>query len=728
MRRFNIYLSLGALLAVMLLQLPARAQFAGGNGRGEVATTLNGVDLKTVNTISTAMYRGGSGKGDALASSQNNIPMGKYFVGTTADFSQGSNWSDGAFPSSEIAIVNSLASNQPVLSGSQTIASGTTINILSGASLTIAPTGVLTVNGTLNNSGTLTLQSNATGSASIGNSSGTITGNAIVERFVPAVARRYRMYAAPVNGYNFSQLIDDIFITGPSGGVGFDVTTHSNNPSVFTYQESTTGGRGWKSFTNINTPLAVGQGALVFVRGDRTLPSPQWFTAPFVAQNAVTIDATGTLHQGDLTVNLTYTPTADTARDGFNLVGNPYASAINWATVTKNNVSNFCWIINPATHAYEAFTAGNIASGQGFFVRAIGANPFITFKETDKITTVTNGYFKTNTTPMEIKLVVDSITSDKLVLNFDSGHDKNFNPAEDAVKMNNSVVNVYATINTINIQINSLPPIDAWQSTDSVIFSTIASSGTYPLSINNLPYSMLGKQLWLHDRFTNSHFKIPADTTFLVTLNTNIASTQNRFVLYTKTPAAVPVRWLNFDAQKMGAHAQLTWITATEQNNSKFEIERKKLDETNFKPIGEVKGAGNSLTPKHYQFLDENVFTSTEYAGYYYRIKQIDYSGAISYSKTILLQNDEPKVSFTVFPNPAQHKQISLIKSNNPTELNFKVRVTNQLGVTVAQYQSKHGEVKLDAGLLPAGVYNLQITCEEQSSQPIILKWINTNQ
>ena len=37
MKRLHIYLSLGTLLAAILLQLPARAQFAGGNGRGEAS-------------------------------------------------------------------------------------------------------------------------------------------------------------------------------------------------------------------------------------------------------------------------------------------------------------------------------------------------------------------------------------------------------------------------------------------------------------------------------------------------------------------------------------------------------------------------------------------------------------------------------------------------------------------------------------------------------------------
>ena len=71
MKRLHIYLFLVVLLAAML-QLSARAQFAGGTGRGEVTVTITAVDMNAVNTISSAMYRGGSGKGDNTAALINN--------------------------------------------------------------------------------------------------------------------------------------------------------------------------------------------------------------------------------------------------------------------------------------------------------------------------------------------------------------------------------------------------------------------------------------------------------------------------------------------------------------------------------------------------------------------------------------------------------------------------------------------------------------------------------
>jgi hypothetical protein len=100
------------------------------------------------------MYRGGNGKGDSRAQSTDNVPLGVYFTAATNNnFSLAANWSSGSFPKNELGSIISTGT-QPVLSSSQTIAAGTTINILSGASLTVAPSGVLTVNGL---TGTVTL-------------------------------------------------------------------------------------------------------------------------------------------------------------------------------------------------------------------------------------------------------------------------------------------------------------------------------------------------------------------------------------------------------------------------------------------------------------------------------------------------------------------------------------------------------------------------------------------
>jgi hypothetical protein len=81
------------------------------------------------------------------------------------------------------------------LSGSTTATLGNTLNITAGAT---AGTVIVGSGTTLNAGGNLIIKSNATGTARIGTSSGTISGNVVVERYLPATRRAYRFLAAPV--------------------------------------------------------------------------------------------------------------------------------------------------------------------------------------------------------------------------------------------------------------------------------------------------------------------------------------------------------------------------------------------------------------------------------------------------------------------------------------------------------------------------------------------------
>lgn len=88
------------------------------------------------------------------------------------------------------------------------------------------------------------------------------------------------------------------------------------------------------------------------------------------------------------------------------MIGNPYASAVNWTEVTKSNVSNTfaTWNVNNAgrgSYVYHNGSAGTgfgasniINSGQAVFVQTIGANPSITFTEASKVSSTPPSHFK----------------------------------------------------------------------------------------------------------------------------------------------------------------------------------------------------------------------------------------------------------------------------------------------------------------------------------------------
>jgi len=93
----------------------------------------------------------------------------------------------------------------------------------------------------------------------------------------------------------------------------------------------------------------------------------------------------------------------------------------------------------------------------------------------------------------------------------------------------------------------------------------------------------------------------------------------------------LPVELINFTASLRDAQStNLNWITASEINNSHFEIERS-IDGKEWLYVGQVKGNGTTNTIMNYSFVDRFGLAITSPI-LYYRLKQVDYNGAYEYS------------------------------------------------------------------------------------------------
>ncbi|MBK7632244.1 MAG: T9SS type A sorting domain-containing protein [Ignavibacteriales bacterium] len=110
----------------------------------------------------------------------------------------------------------------------------------------------------------------------------------------------------------------------------------------------------------------------------------------------------------------------------------------------------------------------------------------------------------------------------------------------------------------------------------------------------------------------------------------------------------VPVELTSFTATVNNNDVQLIWKTATESNNSGFQIERKSISE--YESIGFVAGSGTTTEPMIYSFSDVNLNPGT----YYYRLKQIDYDGTFEYSDLVEIDIITPDIYLLHqnYPNP----------------------------------------------------------------------------
>lgn len=159
----------------------------------------------------------------------------------------------------------------------------------------------------------------------------------------------------------------------------------------------------------------------------------------------------------------------------------------------------------------------------------------------------------------------------------------------------------------------------------------------------------------------------------------------------------LPITLVSFTAEKIrDTKALLTWKTASEINNTGFEVE-KSLDGQNFEKIGFVNGAGNSQNAQTYTFTDENLTTSA-----YYRLRQIDIDGKFEYSPVVFVENDR----LNIYPNPASADLFVEVGKEN---VNLPARLLNAQGVEVWKGVLASPTNQLDVSNLPKGVYFLNL-------------------
>lgn len=225
--------------------------------------------------------------------------------------------------------------------------------------------------GNLITNDSLILISDALGTARIDEISGggSILGEIEMQRYIDAGETYWRFFSSAVEGATVADFEGD-FIT--SGYVGSDFPSFPFN-SVYTYSE----GIGYVAVSNANQVIGQGEGLMVW-SGD-TITG----TDPFV------VDYRGVPNQGNISM-----PVSFSNNDGWNLVGNPYASTIDWDSPnwTKTNMANSIYVLNPDTEQYATYINGASANGgsnlvasqQAFWVGSIGASPVLTARESVK--------------------------------------------------------------------------------------------------------------------------------------------------------------------------------------------------------------------------------------------------------------------------------------------------------------------------------------------------------
>lgn len=175
-------------------------------------------------------------------------------------------------------------------------------------------------------------------------------------------------------------------------------------------------------------------------------------------------------------------------------------------------------------------------------------------------------------------------------------------------------------------------------------------------------------------------------------------------------PAAtpLPVTHLRLSGKTQGNQNVLTWTTASEENNDRFELERS-ADGNSFAAIGLVKSKalnGSSAAPLSYVLADNNLAQGVSY----YRLKQIDRDGRSVYSNTVVLKYFAESV-VSVYPNPA--RDVLKLAANAARPDVVTVSVFDGTGREVMQkkvsFVAGMNQVTFDVGALAPGHYFMRV-------------------
>jgi hypothetical protein len=383
-----------------------------------------------------------------------------------------------------------------------------------------------------------TLLSSASGTAYVVNSGGTVSGTATVQRYITPTnpGAGYRHYSSPVSG----NTVADFATSGYSPVV--NAAYNSSNtpaqtspyPTVFYYDQS--------RLATSNASYAVGD-------FDNGFLSPNALTDALVTTRGYTVNISGSAlvdFQGTLNQNASYARTGlargAQTRAGYQLLGNPYPSALNYdVLITNPNTVGMesalyvykssgqysgtytTYVPNSATNGGPGVSANggtsNIPVAQGFFMRtAAGQTGSVMFNTAARTTAPETALFQRTASTLStlaLTLSGNGVANQTRVYfdqqatpAFDAKYDAHYLPATHGLDL-------ASDLGTEALAINGLAPLAGTTTVPLRVHAPAA--GTYTLAVDELANLPAGYRAFLRDASTGTSTDL--STTPSVSLN-----------------------------------------------------------------------------------------------------------------------------------------------------------------------------------------------------------------
>ncbi|WP_207428581.1 T9SS type A sorting domain-containing protein [Pedobacter sp. SYSU D00535] len=626
---------------------------------------------------------------------------------------------------------------------------GSGVKLLESGSFSVESGGTLNVseNATLNANGKLFLLSDENGSASIGalSAGSDITGHVNVQSFITGNQvesyRGTRSMSSPINDAalskkSFQQLKDYILITGPGNtSRGFDYGGQKTPDAITiqTYNEPAYSGSSiFSPLPTIFESALPGKGYLVYFRGNRQDAAGK-LNAPYAAPEDVTVTYSGPINKNTISIPVTNSQNKapqyirDDPYNGYNLVGNPYPSTIDWHSLLSNstNLDDMIVLIKPgggtATYINGVSNGGAtryIQPGQGFYVkvRNDATTGVVQFTEACKSTSATGAKLlaapgskrgvapvvQSASTRKTFKLVLaDDANADEATIVFESG--KSEKGTDDAVYFSGSSVSLSTlSADNQNLAVNFLPDLEEGRTIKLFLNATESKN----VSLNFPDFSDFGEyDVFLRDALLGLKVDLKKISFYDFSIDKSSAATfgAERFTLEFSKKKAPAVMVTGLNASRTLRAVNLQWACSGLAEVKTLEVERgtasSNLSKVATVPLGEIKPG------QLFHFTD----TDPKPGLNYYRIKYTLLNGQSGYSDLAQVEMTGLEARpILVYPNPV-YTEVNI--SLPETEQHYIISLYDFSGRKLLEIAKQSSLPLLNVNLasLPPGAYLLEV-------------------
>jgi len=424
----------------------------------------------------------------------------------TGNWATAANWTGAVVPSTGADIY--------VMSGTLTIDQN-----ISLANVTVAPGAKVTLNSgnTLTVTGNLTIKSDATGTGTFVDSNPTggltVSGTTHVQQYLTSGRNWY--VSSPVSAATTAAL--------------------STATSVVSYDE-------------------VHGTSAPWVTESSTLNPMKGYISTATTSNAA-ITFSGSLNTGSQSIALTRT--VGQTKEGFNLVGNPYPSHLNWtgAIATAANTLSTIWYRTFVSSAYAFHTynatggvgspaevTGVIPPMQAFWVRANVGGGTLSLDNTMRLHSASSNPLKAPSASKVVSQLVrlqvsNGTNNDEAVIYFNANASDAFD-AFDSPKMTNedvSVPEIYTMAGTEQVVINGLNQVTS--NKELLLGFATGESNSFTIKATEMSNFNIGTTVVLRDNLLNIEQNLTDGTAYNFT--SDVASTANRFTVIFKSAGSI---------------------------------------------------------------------------------------------------------------------------------------------------------------------------------------------